>query len=759
VRVKSAIGLPLALLLALGLGACSRVATHESGSLAWPQYDTVDSAGNASYAPNQDRAYDGSWSAKARFDGDTTAQSYARGNFDVNVPNTYSGYYGGAFYFPAGTFTGTSPTQRATLDVLRWDNTRTDATSDFGGIRISGSDHKARLVRANLGTGAVEEIGSPFNLQEGCWNWVSVHQKLSDRAPSNPLHAVNEVFVNGYKVVDSIAPNNYKGVGAKQVRVGLADIDEAAQDVPLEYYVDNAFAGASNAAAIPPLANACKPNVLVIVSDDQRADTMDVMPKTMTWLMQGGTVGGQTVTGGTQFQNGVVTTPLCCPSRSTIMTGRYAHNHGVRTNQPLLPPGGDPDAPISKIQDSTLQRYLQQAGYRTGLVGKYLNGWPLNVDPPFFDSSELIADTYCPFKVKEKDQAIVTYGSDPVGTPPNEYCVGDYSTDFMAQKGMDFVQQSESNDTQPWYLYMAPHAPHEDPIPSSTYNVHNYPSSNLPPFQANPAQSETDLTDKPDWVRNWTDFRQIFDKDVNLEVKEGFRTRALRTLKSVDDLVDEVMTKLVQTGEDQNTLVFFLSDNGYLWREHGDASTEQFVDPAAPQLQPAGVGVSSKAKPYPEATKVPFFMRWPDNPSVKTNFTDQTMVANVDIAPTVMQAAHISPDTAAGQPPMDGRPLISRSTFRSRMLTEGWDNGDNNPPPWASITTPTYQYIEYYMADNDDPSTPGIDESTTVTFHEFYDLQNDPYELDNIYPPSSPTPDSLSARLAAYRECKSSACP
>jgi hypothetical protein len=90
------------------------------------------------------------------------------------------------------------------------------------------------------------------------------------------------------------------------------------------------------------------------------------------------------------------------------------------------------------------------------------------------------------------------------------------------------------------------------------------------------------------------------------------------------------------------------------------------------------------------------------------------------------------------------------------MFTEGWSGGTR--PPWASITTPTYQYIEYYMADTDDPSTP-IDESKTVTFREFYDLTTDPFELNNIYPPASPDPAALASQLAADRECAGSSCP
>ena len=108
-----------------------------------------------------------------------------------------------------------------------------------------------------------------------------------------------------------------------------------------------------------------RPNILVIITDDQRA-SMSFMPQTVEWLQRGGT----------RFSRAFATTPLCCPSRASIFTGQYAHNHGVRLNH---------DA--EKLnQEETIQRYLQDAGYRTAIVGKYLNEWDLSRDPPYFRS-------------------------------------------------------------------------------------------------------------------------------------------------------------------------------------------------------------------------------------------------------------------------------------------------------------------------------------------------------------------------------------
>src|SRR5919106_3542058 len=107
------------------------------------------------------------------------------------------------------------------------------------------------------------------------------------------------------------------------------------------------------------------PNILVIVTDDQRAGTVRDMPKTRRWFGKGGV----------QFARAFVTTPVCCPSRASILTGQFAHNHGVRGN-----------SHARRLEHSTtLQRYLRQAGYTTGFAGKLLNGWDVRRDPPYFD--------------------------------------------------------------------------------------------------------------------------------------------------------------------------------------------------------------------------------------------------------------------------------------------------------------------------------------------------------------------------------------
>jgi RHS repeat-associated protein len=255
-RSKRALVLLTTAVLALGFSACTRTVTNEPGA---PGYDSTEQANatltTVSGSP-EPAAYDGSWEGKVHFAATTTQPSYARGVVAVNTPTGYDGNAAAAFYFPTGTFSGSSPKQKGDLDILRWDNARSQVTNfDRGGIRISGSDHLARLIRQQ-GTNAASTIGTPFRLQEGCWNWVWVHERLSSGGSGEPT-PISEVLLNGEKLVrDTSAPNNF-GRGVDDVKVGLVSIDASAQyGTPLDFYVDDATL--ANEAG-QPRANACEP--------------------------------------------------------------------------------------------------------------------------------------------------------------------------------------------------------------------------------------------------------------------------------------------------------------------------------------------------------------------------------------------------------------------------------------------------------------------------------------------------------------------
>jgi arylsulfatase A-like enzyme len=430
-----------------------------------------------------------------------------------------------------------------------------------------------------------------------------------------------------------------------------------------------------------------RPNVLIIVTDDQRSG-LSVMPETRRWFVERGT----------RFSNMFVSTPVCCPSRATIFSGRYAHNHQVQANT---------DSATLKLDHrSTLQRYLQDAGYRTGIFGKLLNGWDISRDPPYFDDWSIISRAvpggYLNGKWNER------------GTLKT---ISEYSTTYLADNAIRFLSDQEDDDDRPWFLYISTTAPHTPP-----YHVEpKYENMSVPPTAPNPAMTEEDRSDKPPHVRN--------------EPREESRREIqLRLLMSVDDLVERVTGRL-ETLEEDNTLAVYVSDNGYLWGEHG---------------------LDNKSLPYLPSVRVPMMIRWPDR--IDEGMIDDRLAANVDIAPTVLDAVGLSPDDSW---PHDGRSLLE-SWSRDRILTEYWQ-----PPPedregllskvkipaWASLTTPRYQYTEYYRRDE-----------RTPRFRELYNLEDDPWQLSNLLADKAARPadafiERLSRRLARDRTCEAEACP
>jgi arylsulfatase A-like enzyme len=424
------------------------------------------------------------------------------------------------------------------------------------------------------------------------------------------------------------------------------------------------------------------PNVLVIVTDDQRNGTMVAMPKTLQWLGNGGVT----------FDQGYVTTPSCCPSRASIFSGRYVHNHGV-VQQGLG---------LKLDQRSTMQRHLKEGGYFTAMAGKFLNKWNIGTRPPYFDRYAVAGGGYY-------DKY---WGID--GTVKR---IPTYTTTFIGNKAVEYLTAfNQSNDAKPWFLYLATFAPHLPRVAET-----KYADATFAPWAKTPAVNEN-VSDKPAYLR-WRS--PVPDSTI-----QQIRTEQLRTLLSVDDMVDRVMRTLQTQGELDNTLVIYLSDNGYPWGEHRLPDDLKFV-------------------PYTEMVQVPFFARWPGHLAAGTH--DNRLVANIDIKPTVLAAAGITPDPAY---PLDGHSFLTTGG-RSRAFTEYFFDKINSPgiKTWASIRTATYQYIENY----DQASLNG------GTFREYYDLTKDPWMLTNLYrdgnaandPPIAP----LSSQVAADRKCAGTTCP
>lgn len=427
--------------------------------------------------------------------------------------------------------------------------------------------------------------------------------------------------------------------------------------------------------------SARRPNVLIILTDDQRlAGTMAVMPATRRWFGRGGT----------RFTHAFATTPLCCPSRASIFSGLYAHNHTVQNNQP----GAEVDFPFG----TTMQASLHAAGYRTAIFGKYFNAWDLSEAPAWFDRWAI-----------ESPNGRTGFWGGTWNVDGTRRRIAEYSTRYIADRGVEFIHRSESDDTRPWFLELATYAPHMPALDEARYET-----AGLPSFSMDPSMVEADRSDKPAYVQN--------RPRATVYGIEHARTLQLRSLMSVDDLVARVEAALRSTGETRQTLAFFLSDNGTLWGAHG---------------------ITGKQTPYLPSVRVPMYVRWPEH--VAAGAVDQRLVANIDIAPTVLEAAGIVPAVA-----MDGRSLLD-GWKRNRMLLEYWRiKHPSDVPTWAALYTRRYEYIEY-------------DAGGRIVFREYYDLRADPYELRNVLRDATSSDDpnvaALHRQLVADRTCSGTSCP
>ena len=414
-----------------------------------------------------------------------------------------------------------------------------------------------------------------------------------------------------------------------------------------------------------------QPNVLIVMTDDQgvRSFIDDVMPVTKEWFAGGGT----------NFVNAVASTPYCCPSRASLFSGRYAHNHGVKGNA-----GGRFNA------TGSLQNHLKAAGYRNAIYGKYLNNVTSN--PPFFDSWATFPDS------------VDAYQGGTWNVQGAQTVVAAYATTYISGKIHDFLVAAESDDTRPWLVVAMPPAPH------GHYTAEGkYANAPVPALQLNPAMSEADTSDKPSWIPRGT----------SSPAKATYQ-KMERTLLSVDDMIRAVRDDLVALGEEQDTLAFFLSDNGYLLGEHD---------------------MGGKGKPYLQSIQVPFYMRWPGH--VPAGATDRRPVVHLDVAPTIYEAAGISAES-------DGDSLLG-ADIGDRTLSEYWPIKKDPQYSFASTTTASYQYTEWYNSQGG------------IAFREYYDLGADPWQLQNLLvdgqPANDPDVAALSARLSADRVCRGSSCP
>jgi N-acetylglucosamine-6-sulfatase len=448
--------------------------------------------------------------------------------------------------------------------------------------------------------------------------------------------------------------------------------------------------------ALAPAADA-RPNIVVLMTDDQTLDSMSVLPKTRALI------GGE----GTTFTRSFVNYSLCCPSRSTLYTGQYAHNHGVITNTP--PNGG-----FTRLDTSNwLPLWLQAAGYRTMHVGKFLNGYgrdaPPSVPPGFTDWHGTVdPSTYNFYNFTVSENGV-----------PRAY-TGVYSTDFIAARANELIAAAAPSG-QPFFMsvaFVAPHsgAPREADDPpgiATTAVAPKYANAFASlPLPTPPSFNEADMSDKPLAMQA----RPAIGAVRAIRMQEAYQQR-LESLLSVDDAVESIVSALRSTGELDKTLILFTSDNGFFAGEH---------------RVPAG-----KVLPYEPSIRLPLLMRGPGVPS---GATAGQLVTNADLAPTILDAADATPNRVE-----DGRSLLELVgdpgvEWGRELLLEG---GNAQGLTFTGLRNYRWKYIEHTNGEV-----------------ELYDLERDPYELQSLHPDPAfaDIKARLAARLAILRTCAGRTC-
>ena len=416
-------------------------------------------------------------------------------------------------------------------------------------------------------------------------------------------------------------------------------------------------------------------NVVEIMTDDQTAASLAYMGNVNTLL------GGD----GTTFDQAIDSFPLCCPSRATNLTGQYSHNHGVLHNNP--PFGGF----IQLDGTSTLPVWLQAAGYRTMHVGRYLNGYEAKygIPPGWTDWVGLphsAAFNY--FAWKAFDHGVVR-------DYPDAAHPGEYLTDFETRKGVEMIDDASKGD-RPFYLslwYTAPHrgAPRDPDDPRRPQTPSPAPRHRdafagvrMPRV---PSFNERNMYDKPQVVAD----RPRLSHELAAGVEENWRQEN-EALMAVDEGVSQIVEALRRNGQLDNTLIVFLSDNGFMHGEHR--------------------ALAEKVLPYEESIRVPLVLR---GPGVPRGRIDHRLVANVDVTSTILDAADVAPGRV-----QDGRSLLELLTDpgaewgRDILIENG--NGANGVPTYRGIRNYRFLYVEH----------------KTTGEYELYDLEKDPYELQSV---------------------------
>ncbi len=442
-----------------------------------------------------------------------------------------------------------------------------------------------------------------------------------------------------------------------------------------------------------------RPNIILVVTDDEDLKAHASMQRVQRLLHDQGTT----------FNQYFVTYALCCPSRASILRGQYPHNTGVTGN---LPPTGGYARFVQKNDEaSTIATWLQDAGYYTSLIGKYLNGYDSgdarHVPPGWSDWHALVGRAkYVGFEMSVMGRL-------------KKHDPEDYQTDVLQGIALNAIQKATARN-RPLFLYLATAAPH---LPAQPAPRHQqlFADVHLP---RGPAYDEADVADKPRIIRD--DPRLTPDDAARFE---RIHRRRLQTLQAVDETVEAIVSALRSAGQLDNTYIVYTSDNGWHMGEH--------------RLH------AGKNTAYEEDIRLPLVIRGPGVPAGRVV---SQIALNIDLAPTIAELAHVTPPDW-----VDGRSLVplwnqpAPAAWRDSALVQRGsssqtqaDEGDEAGPAFGfhAVRTERYTFVDWASDDR-----------------ELYDLVTDAAQLHNLVEHADPgLVDALQDRVDQLARCSGAQC-
>jgi N-acetylglucosamine-6-sulfatase len=424
-------------------------------------------------------------------------------------------------------------------------------------------------------------------------------------------------------------------------------------------------------------------NIVLILADDHRYDAMAFMGHAFLETPNIDRLAKE----GVHVKNAFVTTALCSPSRASVLTGYYAHRHGVVDNNNPIPKG-----------TVFFPQYLQKAGFQTAFIGKWHMGGEGDDPQPGFDHW-----------VSFRGQGSYLPTRNGLNVDGKRVPQKGYITDELTDYAVDWLDRRDKD--RPFFLYLSHKAVHADFVPAERHKGRYKDKKIEPP--ATQADTPENYDGKPMWVRNqrnsWHGVDFPYHSD--LDIAEYYR-RYCETLLAVDESIGRVMERLKRDNALDNTLVVYMGDNGFMFGEHG------LID---------------KRAAYEESIRVPMVMRCPE--LIKPGGKLEEVVANIDLAPTFLQVAGLQPPAA-----LDGKsflPLLKgeKVEWRDYLLYEYyWERNFPQTPTMHALRGSRYKYIRYH----------GIWDTD-----ELYDLSVDPKEMRNLIrsPEHQETVREMSRRL------------